>query len=265
MDDQYQHPAFPQPDDRNVHVWRYLDIEKFDWLVANGRLFMATADRLGDDSLEGTRPGGDLEWWRIEAANATSEEQRRIIEHNRDLLSRFATAFRSNYYVSCWHMNQSESEEMWRSRTKSPNAVAIQTTYRELRALLPSYVEIGMVRYIDYATERLPTLNMFEYVTHKNINNGFEREIRAVTLPPVTDELGGSHFRDHHFELEALEGFLVYAPVVDLKRLIHAVVMHPDACPEFKSRTAEICARAGLPLPVSSIFRSVYKASTSVP
>lgn len=253
MDDQYQHPAFPQPDDLNVNLWRYLDVEKFDWLVSCGRLFMPTADRLGDP-LEGTRPDGDLEWWRRKAENATSEDQRRIIEQNLELLSRFAIAFRSNYYVSCWHMNQSENAKMWRCYTKSPSAVAIRTTYRELRASLPSYVEIGLVRYIDYATTRLPTFNMFDYIMHKDICYSFEREVRAVALQPATAELGLSHFEQHFFQKEESPKFHVFAPPVDVATLLHEAILHPDATPTFGETVRELCSEASLPNPKPSSF-----------
>lgn len=84
MRDEYQHPAFPQPPP-DVSLWRYLDFEKFDWLANCRRLFMPTAHFLGDP-LEGTRPAGELEWWRAQEENTTSEEQRQIIEKNRELL-----------------------------------------------------------------------------------------------------------------------------------------------------------------------------------
>lgn len=255
MSENYQHPAFPQPSHPEVNVWRYLDIEKFDWLVNCRRLFMPAAHFLGDP-LEGTKPAGDLKWWRSLAENASSPEQRLVIEENQQLLSSFAKAFRGNYYVSCWHMNEIESEEMWHCYTKTSNAVAVRTTYRELRASMPSYVEIGMVRYIDYAIERLPTLNMFEYITHKNVSYAFEREVRAVALPPATEGLGSEHFQSNCFESETKKGFLVFAQEIDIGRLIHSVVLHPDASPEFEAKIIEVCAQSGLPEPTTSAFGS---------
>lgn len=214
---------------------------------------MPAAHFLGDP-LEGTTPEGHLEWWNLQVENATSEEQRQIIEKNREILSSFAKAFRPNYYVSCWHMNELESNEMWRRYTKTPEAVAVRTSYRSLRASLPAYVEIGMVRYIDYATEQLPSLNMFEYITHKNIDYSFEREVRAVALPPATEGLGSSHFQGNHFESETQKGFLVFAPKIDISHLVHSVVVHPNATSEFIATVTSACESAGLPRPVISAF-----------
>ena len=56
------------------------------------RLLMPRADRLGDP-LEGTTPAGDLKWWQRNATNANSDEQRRVIEHNRKILSHMAEQF----------------------------------------------------------------------------------------------------------------------------------------------------------------------------
>jgi hypothetical protein len=105
MDQRGNHPAFPQPADLSSVLWRYMDSEKFQWMISCGRLLMASADRFGD-FLEGTTPEGDLEWWRRAELDAASEEHRRIIDYNRRFQSRWAQKLRSNYYVSCWHMNQ---------------------------------------------------------------------------------------------------------------------------------------------------------------
>jgi len=46
---------------------------------------------------------------------------------------------------------------MWSEYSSSKDAVAIRTSYRLLRASLPAFVEIGLVRYIDYRTADLPS------------------------------------------------------------------------------------------------------------
>jgi hypothetical protein len=89
----YQHPAFPQPDDPQAVLWRYLDFEKFAWFVTERRLFMPAAERLGDP-FEGSTPQGELDWWRDLVAQTDSEEHRRAIEANRTRLSQFAKRFK---------------------------------------------------------------------------------------------------------------------------------------------------------------------------
>jgi hypothetical protein len=227
-----------------------MDSEKFLWLVDCGRLLMPSADRLGDP-LEGTTPAGDLEWWRRAALNAESEEHRRIIDYNRRFQSRWAKKLRSNYYVSCWHMNQYENHAMWKCYTAKPSSVAVRTTYSALRDCLPNYVEMGLVRYIDYSTQRLPSMNMFEYVMHKEAYYEFEREVRAVVLQPV-GEAEAAHFHQSRYRSESDPDLVVYAPAVDLSCLIKGVVLHPDAPAVFESQIVQLCLENGLPIPEPS-------------
>lgn len=73
------HPAFPQPrDPESTILWRYMDVDKFKWLVSEGRLFMPAAELLGDP-FEGTTPQAELQWC-DEAAKAASEEHRNILQ-----------------------------------------------------------------------------------------------------------------------------------------------------------------------------------------
>ena len=245
------HPAFPQPGDKDIRLWRYLDFSKFEWFAREKRLFMPNAAHLGDP-LEGTQPPGHDDWWSSLAAAAVSDSERKTIEHNRQLLLRFAAAFRTCYYVSCWHMNATENSTMWVRYTKHPESVAIQTTFAKLRVALPPYVGMGMIRYIDYSIERLPTLNMFEYVTHKNRCFEYEQELRAVAMHPVVEGLDQQHFREHHFQSEHNQSFLVYAPPVELAAVVESVVLHPSASEAFAMQVKSLCQQSSLPMPQRS-------------
>ena len=148
-------------------------------------------------------------------------------------------------------MNQYENHAMWKCYTTKPLALAVKTTYSALRECLPSYVEMGLVRYIDYSTQRLPSMNMFEYVMHKEVYWDFEREVRAVALPPV-DKHEAAHFHRSHYKSGKDSGFVVYAPAVDLSCLIKGVVLHPGAPADFESQIVQLCLENGLPRPEPS-------------
>jgi hypothetical protein len=245
------HPAFPQPaNPEDTILWRYLDVDKFNWLVSERRLFMPVAEHLGDP-FEGTTPQGELKWWRDEATKATSEEHRKILQQNRATLSAFARSFRSHYYVSCWHTNRHENSAMWNLYTQHSQSVAIRTTFTLLRDCLPSHVLTGMARYLDYTTERLPTMNMFEYIMHKRIQLEFEQEVRSVAFE-LTDNLGSSRLREHLFQKEEEPTFRIYAPPIDLNRLVQRIVFHPAATPAFVLEMTKYCADHDLPPPVPS-------------
>lgn len=212
---------------------------------------MPNADHLGDP-LEGTQPPGHDDWWDSLAAAATTDTERVNIAHNRQLLIRFAAAFRTRYYVSCWHMNTNENPTMWDRYTTQPESVAIRATFAKLRAALPAYVDIGKVRYIDYATDRLPTLNLLEYITHKNKCFWYEQELRAVAMHPVVNGPAQQHFQEHHFQTEQDPTRRFYAPPIKLPTLVEAVILHPSASDAFAAQVTSLCNDSNLPLPQSS-------------
>jgi hypothetical protein len=243
-----EHPAFPQPSNAGSSIWRYLSWEKFEWMAREHRLFMPQANRLGDP-LEGTQPLGDTNWWQTQLDTTSTKDARRNIEHNRELISNFANAFRGMYYVSCWHQNDVINMAMWAEYAQGCESVAIQATTLSLCSVLPSYVNTGVVRYVDYAMSRLPTLNMLEYITHKNITFAHERELRAVALQPVVDGLGKDHFGKSHFVAVADSSFRVFAPCVNLGSLVNAVFVHQCASQQFEDKVSVLCSEAGLPQP----------------
>jgi hypothetical protein len=245
------HPSFPQPTDTGQMIWRYMDFDKFEWMLDHGRLFMPTAENLGDP-LEGSTPSGYVAWWQREIDNATSEENRSIITHNRRFASRTAALFRNRYYVSCWHANTHENYLMWRSYTKTREAVAVRTTYSALRSALPGEAFMGVVRYIDYSTDGLPWGNMFEYITHKDIAYRAEAEVRAVVAAPLSQEVGLDRFLADHFCLTANPEFHLYAPRIDVTTLIQGVILHPEAPADFVAKVRDSCEAKGLPAPALS-------------
>jgi hypothetical protein len=242
------HPTFPQPSSSSDLLWRYMDEHKFQWLVTERRLFMARADLLGDP-LEGTTPAGHNQWWREKIATAATEEERLRLARNQAVDEAWARKFRPLYYVTCWHRNQSLNPRMWSSYTKSFEAVAVQATFASLKAVLPKFVEVGLVRYIDYATADLPSMNRFEWITHKDERFRFENEVRAVAIRPAVPELGELEFDNASFKSESDPSLTIFAPTVDVKRLIGQVVLHPCASVEFGERMSRLCALFGLPSP----------------
>lgn len=245
------HPSFPQPNDTSQVIWRYMDSDKFEFMMEEGRLFMPTAENLGDPR-EGSTPLGEIEWWEREAQNATTDEQRATVAHNRAFCAYFAQNFRPRYYVLCWHMNSHENYSMWRCYTKTKRAVAIKTSYSSLRAAMPIEALMGVIRYIDYSNDRLPFGNMFEYIMHKDITFRYEAEVRAIVTLPPNDKLGLQKFLEDHFVLTADPNFRVYAPQIDVTSLIDGVVLHPEASKTYAEKVRKLCIAKGLPAPVLS-------------
>ncbi|MEP6786770.1 MAG: hypothetical protein ABI898_13685 [Sphingomonadales bacterium] len=251
IDQPYDHPSFPQPDEHSRVIWRYMDSDKFEWLLEHGRLFMPTADKLSDPR-EGSTPLGQIEWWEQEYKNAITEGQRDTVVHNRSFFAYFAQKLRPRYYISCWHMNEHENYSMWRCYTKTKRAVAIKTNYSALRNALPADALMGLIRYIDYSSDSLPWGNMFEYIMHKDITFSYEAEVRAIATMPPNDELGLQKFLEDHYALTSNPDFYYYAPKVDVTTLVDGIVLHPEAPKTFAARVRKLCAAKGLPAPTFS-------------
>jgi len=224
-----------------------MNFAKFTDIVTNKRLYMSRADLLGDEH-EGTTPAAELEYWRLIAKNAKTDEERRIIESNRQQLSDFAREFRPTYYVSCWHMSPHENIAMWDRYVDSSEAVAIRSTFSTLCSLLDrTVIEIGVVRYIDYAACRFPSLNLMQLIMHKRHFFKDEREVRAVVWSMAPEEIRREHIDP--FLTADRAGFL--APM-DPRRLITGIVLHPRATTDTSTRASDLCDTHDLPQPVTS-------------
>lgn len=151
-------------------------------------------------------------------------------------------------------MNEHEDISMWDRYTSSSKSVAIYTSYKNLRSILPRYVDMGVVRYIDYATTRLPTLNMYHRIMHKRVEFSVESEVRGVAFENLPDELGGLDLRGNRFAKSDDPSFHVFAPEVNLKQLIEGIVTHPKSASSFREQMQKLVECLGLPTPIESVL-----------
>jgi len=217
---------------------------------------MPQADFLGDP-LEGTQPEGDGIWWRKQAENAESQESKNTISTNAIKISNFTEYLRNKYYVSCWHMNSQENPDMWKYYTSKPESLAISTTYKKLCVSLPNYVNIGVVRYIDYRTESISSIsmNVLEYITHKDVKFSFENEVRAVASSAFVTGTDKTKFAENFFASETNPNFVVFAPIIESRNLIDTVVLNPNCTKEFALGLKDICEAKSIVQPLLSMYR----------
>ena len=109
---------------------KYLDFTKFVSLLETKSLFFVSADHL-NDPFEGS----------LSALN--KELQPSLFERKffKNQINR--SEMRTRVAVSCWHINTHESAAMWKLYAKTNEAVCIQSTYKRLRAALPSLFRIS--------------------------------------------------------------------------------------------------------------------------
>jgi len=159
-----------------LKVWRYLDLERLLSLLAKREMVYVRSDLLRDP-FEGSLPRALHEWSESVPAppNQTAGDIR--------------TAFRKQIFLSCWHLNEHESEAMWRLYCGAEKGVAIQTTYEKLSAAVPFDGFIAKVRYEDYGSyvpDRDEQMNMLWPFLIKRPSFFHEQEVRiAVPDRPV--------------------------------------------------------------------------------
>jgi hypothetical protein len=254
--DPTRHPSFPIPDQRDVPLWRYLSGTRFRWLVENQRLYMPRIEQLtSNDAREATMPDAQAEFWKELIEKSETPQRREQNQNNFNRLLEYVDRFRASWFVSCWHQNPIENFAFWRiygrEETACPScervtvtsgeSVAITTTFDKLESLLPAHIEVGAVRYVNYQTEGINRLNMFDYVMHKRDFYQYECEVRAVAT--TTDTWMSGAVRDHILANQ-VQGS--YAPPVNVKAMVGEVVIHPEAKQSFREEIAAICKKHAL-------------------
>lgn len=208
-----EHPAFETPA-HTCTVWRYMSFAKFAWLIAKESLYFSRLDQ-HDDWWEGSLPKN----WDI--------EHRRYV--------------RFTNYINCWHMNDSESDAMWKLYGNSGGeTVAIKTTVDGLiksleKSAIPVY--IGKMKYEE---RDRPMDNLYLPVTYKRKPFRHEKELRLCVSsesndnPPDLTQIKQALATlgvDNLFDMEILKeigdkGIPVH---VDLNQLIHKVIICPNS------------------------------------
>lgn len=121
---------FHTPENETI-VWRYLDFEKFVDLITSKKLFMCRSDKF-EDPFEGVLKLKDTK---------QSEFDLNV------LTKKF-------YFINCWHINDMQSDAMWKIFLKTNNGIAIKSTVKRIKKSLEKTKEdihIGKVYYRDFS------------------------------------------------------------------------------------------------------------------
>lgn len=198
------HDAFRQPESDEIEVWRYLTLPKFLNLVTARALPLARADTLGD-ALEGSVPKGYGKKVLGKFVEGAKQIQQELVEKGElphelgvgDLEHQLAPqikvrrlAYIRGSHISCWRWGE-ESEAMWRLYCGPEAGVAIVTTYKKLReSLTPDpATRPGLVNYIDFEKDSLPSLNFMHPLMHKRAAFAHEQEMRIVRFREAEVEM----------------------------------------------------------------------------
>jgi hypothetical protein len=141
-------------------------------------------------------------------------------------------------------MSEYESAAMWQLHAPAGQAIALQSTFARLKAVLPPEASLGVVKYVDYDTVAIPEANLFWAFLHKRQSFEHEAELRAIILDPL--------FHDDTPPRVNLENPGQGRRVaVNLKELVQRVVVSPT-CPDdwYYELVARVTERLGSHFPV---------------
>jgi len=227
-------PIFTEPDDKEIRIWRYMDIPKFLSIIDKKALFFSRAKYLGDP-FEGSIP--------------QSKDQINLNEYGGYHLTPVQYSddgsahegygphylFRNWAYICCFHMNRIETTALWSIYAKDHRGVAIQSTFTRLCDCFhvdhENTEKIGVVKYCDYSPESSDTIDVLKSATlpllHKRENYEHEKELRAIIPSPHCVFPNGGELTK-----EILDNFPKGLSIpVDLDILIERIYLAPSSPP----------------------------------
>lgn len=227
------HYVFEQPP-QNLKLWRYVSLAKFVSMLETESLHFARTDTL-NDPFEGSLSKNEYPWIAVGAdgkpfpIQPTQEEMRKGFERSLEERAALWRDQRESHAVNCWYISEHESAAMWLLYAK--DGIAIETTVESLLASFPKgkggdgceELFAGLVQYIDYEKDCIPTTNSFWPFIYKRLSFAHEREYRAIISQW---KYTGPHAVDPTKAGIPPEGILV---PVDLKTLIQKVHVAPNS------------------------------------
>jgi hypothetical protein len=166
----------------DTKIWRYMNFEKFKCSLDSGGLFFCRVDGF-DDKLEGSF--SDPDFYDIQRQRELENKfQKAHLKSDHDFykhLPRYVA-------VSCWHINDHESDIMWNRYVKE-EGVVVQSTYGKLRSSFQDSNEdvyLRQISYLNYAVDPMNRDNFLNLYSHKRVEFKDERELRGIILkmPP---------------------------------------------------------------------------------
>lgn len=152
-----------------------MDTSKFISMLSKKALIFSRVDKF-DDPFEGS--------YSMLSIKMRESYDPHITDKDRKKISELYNKFRAYTFVNCWHMNEFESDAMWKLYLKSNDGVAIQSTYNKLiKALNKGKDEpailVGQVKYIDYENDFMVDHYPIYAYYYKRRSFEHERELRA--------------------------------------------------------------------------------------
>lgn len=240
------------PDDENCKIWRYMDLSKFVWMIQNKALFFSNFKNF-QDPFEGQFPYGNVkEISKLIRQEDKDLSEKEALEKAKIYVKNTHNAIHeyADYFINCWHINDYESEAMWKIYSELDMGIAIQSTYKSLDECLSKHwgnqhIFVGVVKYLkptewihelkyiyepNYIHEN-NRLSIYTPFFYKRISFEYEKEVRAIFEHPHSANKPNMQANNCGCILEykddsKIVGFQV---PISLKELIKNIYISPKA------------------------------------
>lgn len=233
-----EHYTFHTPDHSKT-VWRYIDFTKLVDLLINEQLYFCRSDKF-EDPFEGTFRWADFKEGEYEFSSREMETKK-------------------FYFLNCWHINEVQSDAMWKIFLETKNGVALKSTVGDIinaLAVAKDDVHIGEVYYRDYSKvtfwelmneeqNKIPggpgsSLNQFNY---KRLSFEHEKELRLYHVDtPIPHAQKG---------IEPREPLTEKRIAIDVDTLVNEIVVAPFAEEWFVKLVSQLVSRLERNFPVT--------------
>jgi hypothetical protein len=247
-------------------LWRFLSLDKFIDLLETQTLYFAPLSSLSEsDPFEGFLPASAIKidrqiikkqfdklentFTQIASQKNLSSQAKPFIEYKNKVaeakknIKTQHQIIHKSVCVNCWHVNEYESEAMWRIYSESSKGIALQTNLDLLKTALSQelndkLIQIGMIKYLDFFDENIP---LKEYVVDghlapllKRKSFEHEKELRLFIVPNITPE-----------NVNTFKPKPILVPIKP-KTLIRKIIVSPYSKEPYYSSVCTICKKYGL-------------------
>jgi len=221
-------PGCKLPENIDTPVWRYMDEEKFYWLLQKKEVYLCRGDLL-QDRFEGSYSRQQIlsinDWLKAigEVKLIPQERERRI----RD---------RKKTYISCWCVGDCDYDLMWKAYIRKNRGVVIKSSVRKLQSICDINtshwpLDVSLVTYSDYKNgEIVNYIGAPDIFLKKDKHFMLDNELRIIHWPNITEPTPD----------------YIGLPVEQLNNLIEQVLLQPKSNLDFLKSVKESLKRVGL-------------------
>lgn len=180
--------------DMDLKVWRYMPFSKFISMLTFQAIWFPKLNIL-QDQFEGTMPAVTKEMMETEYQAMKKNFPPEAHWQFDQMASKNEDDSRELLIVSCWFVDDIESERMWQEYGKDNEAVAIQSTVRQLFQNIgvphdKHATHMGRVKYVnhvEYMMSKYEASQGHERAFVKDVSKfSHEQELRIITLNTKT-------------------------------------------------------------------------------